>query len=127
METLTNELEERASLLLEEVERDGVLESIENGSLELAIAEAAYRQQEEVESGERVVVGVNRFAGDAADEQPVEILEVPDEVRSRQLARLAGARAARDPGDVERALARGVRCCLVGAKRHAGDPRGGSR
>ena len=104
VETLTNELEERASLLLEEIERDGVLESIENGSLELAIAEAAYGQQEAVETGERVVVGVNRFAGDAADEQPVEILEVPDEVRSRQLARLAGARAARDPGDVERAL-----------------------
>ena len=104
VETLTNELEERASLLLEEIERDGVLESIENGSLELAIADAAYGQQEAIETGERVVVGVNRFADDAADEQPVEILEVPDEVRSRQLARLAGARAARDPGDVERAL-----------------------
>jgi methylmalonyl-CoA mutase N-terminal domain/subunit len=105
VETLTNELEERASALLDEVEREGVLASIENGSLELAIAESAYRQQKRIESREHTVVAVNRFADEGADEQPVEILSVPDEVRTRQLARLGELKAARDGARVERALA----------------------
>ncbi len=93
LESLTDELERRAEELLEEVEKDGVLKGIEDGSLELAIAEAAYRQQAEVESGERVVVGVNRFLDERAEEQEVEILSVPEEVRARQLARAGNARA----------------------------------
>ncbi len=105
VEALTNELEDRASRLLEEVEREGVLESIANGSLELAIAEAAYRQQEEVESGARIVVGVNRFASSNADEQAIELLAVPEEVRSRQLARLSETKASRDEARVQAALA----------------------
>ena len=105
LESLTDELERRAEELLEEVERDGVLKGIEDGSLELAIAEAAYRQQAEVESGERVVVGVNRFLDERAEEQEVEILSVPEEVRARQLARLAEVRASRDGARVGEALA----------------------
>ena len=105
LESLTNELEERAARLLDEVEREGVLEGIENGDLELAIAEAAYRQQAEIESGERVVVGVNRFVGDDAEEQPVEILAISEQVRDRQLSRLAEIRASRDQAAVAAALA----------------------
>jgi len=105
VESLTNELETRAARLLDEVERDGVLEGIETGSLELAIADAAYRQQAEIESGERVVVGVNRFAGDDAEEQSVELLTVPEEVRTRQLERLEAVRASRDPARVQAAVA----------------------
>jgi methylmalonyl-CoA mutase N-terminal domain/subunit len=105
VESLTDELERRAAALLEEVERDGVVEGIASGELELAIAEAAYRQQAEVESGERVVVGVNRFASDGAEEQDVEVLTVPEAVRERQLARLAEARARRDDAAVRAALA----------------------
>ena len=105
LESLTNELEERAARLLDEVEREGVLEGIENGDLELAIAEAAYRQQAEIESGERVVVGVNRFVGDDAEEQSVEILAISEQVRDRQLSRLAEIRASRDQRAVAAALA----------------------
>jgi methylmalonyl-CoA mutase N-terminal domain/subunit len=96
LESLTDELEQRATKLLEEVERDGVLRGIENGSLELAIAEAAYRQQAQIESGERVVVGVNRFRDERAGEQDVEILVISEEARDRQLRRLAEVRASRD-------------------------------
>ena len=105
LESLTNELEERAARLLDEVEREGVLEGIESGDLELAIAEAAYRQQAEIESGERVVVGVNRFVGDDAEEQSVEILAISEQVRDRQLSRLAEIRASRDRRAVAAALA----------------------
>jgi methylmalonyl-CoA mutase N-terminal domain/subunit len=105
VESLTDELERRAAALLEEVERDGVVEGIASGELELAIAEAAYRQQAQVESGERVVVGVNRFASDGAEEQDVEVLTVPEAVRERQLARLAEARVRRDGAAVRAALA----------------------
>jgi methylmalonyl-CoA mutase N-terminal domain/subunit len=105
VESLTDELERRAAALLEEVERDGVVEGIASGELELAIAEAAYRQQAQVESGERVVVGVNRFASDGAEEQDVEVLTVPEAVRERQLARLAEARVRRDDAAVRAALA----------------------
>ena len=128
VETLTDELEARASRLLDEIERDGVLESIENGSLELAIADAAYRQQD----GDRVRRARRRRRqplrrATTADEQAVELLDVPER------GALAAARAARrgsgrheTRGDVETALA-GVRRRRVGAKHHAGDPRGGPR
>jgi methylmalonyl-CoA mutase N-terminal domain/subunit len=105
LESLTDELERRAEALLDEVEREGVLEGIESGSLELAIAEAAHRQQAEIESGERVVVGVNRFRAERAQEQQIELLSVPDEVQERQLASLVSVRASRDAAEVKSALA----------------------
>ncbi len=105
VESLTNELEDRAGRLLDEIEQEGVLAGIESGELELAIAEAAYRQQAEIENGDRVVVGVNRFTNEDADEQAVEILAVSDEVRERQLGRLSDVRASRDAGHVEATLA----------------------
>jgi methylmalonyl-CoA mutase N-terminal domain/subunit len=104
VESLTDELERRATALLTEVEESGVVQGIADGSLELAIAEAAYRQQEEIEAGERVVVGVNRFVDEGADAQDVEVLVVPEEVRERQLARLAEMRAARDEARVRATL-----------------------
>ena len=105
LEALTDELERRTEALLEEIERDGVVQGIADGSLELAIAESSYRQQHAIESGERVVVGVNRFQNAGAEAQEVEILQVPEEVRARQLARLAETKAARDGKRVRAALA----------------------
>jgi methylmalonyl-CoA mutase, N-terminal domain len=105
LEALTDELERRAEALLEEIERDGVVQGIADGSLELAIAESSYQQQNAIESGERVVVGVNRFQSASAETQEVEILQVPEEVRARQLARLVETKAARDGKRVRAALA----------------------
>ena len=104
LEALTDELERRAGALLAEVEKEGVLRGIEDGSLELAIAEAAYRQEREIESGERVVVGLNRFRDEGAGAQDVEVLSVPDSVRAGQLERLAAVRSTRDGGRVEVSL-----------------------
>ncbi|MFN8186385.1 MAG: methylmalonyl-CoA mutase family protein [Gaiellales bacterium] len=105
LESLTDELEQRAAGLLAEVEGHGVLRGIEDGSLELAIAESAYDQQTRIESGERVVVGVNRFADERAHEQEIELLTIPEGVEAHQLERLARIRAGRDGDRVERALA----------------------
>jgi methylmalonyl-CoA mutase, N-terminal domain len=107
VESLTDDLERRIRELIEAIERDGgVVEGIENGSLEAAIAEAAYRQERQIESGERVVVGVNRFRDEDAEEQGVELLTVSEEVRARQLEQLAHVRASRDATAVASALER---------------------
>ena len=101
VESLTDELERRIRELIDAIERDGgVVEGIEDGRLEAAIAEAAYRQERQIESGERVVVGVNRFRDEEAEEQAVELLTVPEDVRARQLEQLARVRGARDASAV---------------------------
>ena len=86
-----------------------MLDGIDDGSLEHAIAEAAFRQQHQIETGRRVVVGVNLFRDEAAGEQEVELLAVPDEVRERQArpTRRRAADAGRAPG-VERPRPRSV-------------------
>jgi methylmalonyl-CoA mutase, N-terminal domain len=86
------------------VEQAGVVQGIASGSLERAIADAAYDEQAAIESGERVVVGVNRFVSEEPAEQPIGLLTVPESVRERQLDRLTKVRAERDGAEVERAL-----------------------
>ena len=109
VESLTDELERRIRDLIDQIEQEGgVVKGIEDGSLEAAIADAAYRQERQIESGERVVVGVNRFRDEGAEEQAVELLTVPEDVRARQLEQLHAVRGARDAAAVENAL-EGVR------------------
>jgi methylmalonyl-CoA mutase N-terminal domain/subunit len=106
VESLTNELERRVTELMQRIEeRGGVLAGIEDGSLEQAIADSAYEQQRRIEDGERVIVGVNRFAelGEADAPEP---FVVGRDVIDRQLDRLARVRAERDPADVTAALSK---------------------
>jgi methylmalonyl-CoA mutase N-terminal domain/subunit len=77
-------------------EHGGVVAGIEDGSLERAIAESAYEQQRLVESGERVIVGVNRFAEEGAESRDAETFTVGPDVLERQLARLEHTRQSRD-------------------------------
>ncbi|HEU4631837.1 MAG TPA: methylmalonyl-CoA mutase family protein [Gemmatimonadaceae bacterium] len=104
VERLTDELERRARELLDRVdELGGAAEAAANGYFQEEIAKSAYAHQLRVESGETVIVGVNRFADDR--EPPV--IPSPDysALERGQVARLAAARAARDAAAVERALA----------------------
>ena len=96
VEALTDELHGRAGALLEEVERHGVLGGIADGSIEGAIADAAYRQEQAIAGGERVVVGVNRFRDARAGEEDVRPFKVGPETLERQLARLERVRRERD-------------------------------
>jgi methylmalonyl-CoA mutase N-terminal domain/subunit len=98
VERLTADVEAAARALIEEVDAmGGAVAAIEDGFFQDRIAQSAYRAQREIEAGDRVVVGVNRFASDA-DEAEVELLKVPDAVRDEQVARVRALREARDAG-----------------------------
>jgi methylmalonyl-CoA mutase N-terminal domain/subunit len=103
IESLTNEIEARAREYLDTIEgMGGAVEAIEAGWIQDEIHEAAYRLQQRVESGDRVVVGVNRFVTES--EEPVEIQRLDQEQVRRQVERLGELRANRDNGAVDRAL-----------------------
>ena len=104
VECLTDAIEAGARRLIEEVDAlGGAAKAIERGFFQEAIARSAYEHQKAVESGERVVVGVNRFT----DESPPLPIETPDfsELERRQQDRLAEVRKRRDATAVERSLA----------------------
>jgi methylmalonyl-CoA mutase N-terminal domain/subunit len=105
IEALTTEIERRAGELIRQIEdAGGVLAAVESGLIQRQIAESAYRESRLIESGDQVVVGVNRFHVD--EEVSPELLRMSPEVLERQLARLSGVRRDRDGDAVERALAR---------------------
>jgi methylmalonyl-CoA mutase, N-terminal domain len=106
VESLTDQLEARAEEIFAEIEvLGGVVPGIEQGYFQREIARSAERQQREIETGERVVVGVNRFLGGNED-VPIEILRIGDEAARTQEERLAQLRAERDGARVEQALER---------------------
>jgi methylmalonyl-CoA mutase N-terminal domain/subunit len=103
VESLTAEVERRAQAYLDRIdELGGMLAAIDAGYVQREISEAAYREQRAVESGDRVVVGVNRFR--QPEEQRPALLRVDPAVAARQRARLALVRAERDAGRVRTAL-----------------------
>jgi methylmalonyl-CoA mutase N-terminal domain/subunit len=104
VEALTDELAERARELIAQVdERGGAVAAIEQGFVQGEIESSAFRYQTEVESGTRIVVGVNAFTEDGAE--PVELLQVDPAIEQRQRERTAHVRAARDAERVGLALA----------------------
>jgi methylmalonyl-CoA mutase N-terminal domain/subunit len=105
LEHLTSELERQAYDYFERIEQlGGVVPAIEQNFQQREIAEASYRYQAEVERGERVIVGVNRY--ELEDEQPVEILRIDPALERQQIERVQAVRARRDSAAVEAALAR---------------------
>jgi methylmalonyl-CoA mutase N-terminal domain/subunit len=96
VEAMTDAIEREAQALLEQIEgRGGALRAIERGEIQRAVQESAYRFQQEVESGERVIVGVNRFAEDA-DAPPGDILRIDPDLERAQVERTRALRARRD-------------------------------
>jgi methylmalonyl-CoA mutase N-terminal domain/subunit len=84
--------------------RGGMVKAIEDGYLQGLISEEAFRVQQAVSSGERAIVGVNRFETD--DEPPeVEGYEMDEKARLRQLERLAEVKRSRSAADVRSTLA----------------------
>src|SRR3954452_3241123 len=91
LESLTRELEERAEALIERVdELGGAVAAIEAGFVQDEIEQSAFRWQQQVESGERVILGVNRFS--EGDEEPIELHRLDPEIERRQLERTARVR-----------------------------------
>jgi methylmalonyl-CoA mutase N-terminal domain/subunit len=105
VETLTNELESAAQAYLDEIEAmGGTLAAIEAGFQQRQIQEAAFRVQREIERGDRIVVGVNKYRDEGASTPPIQRID-PEGERG-QIERLRRVRAERDPAAWQAALRR---------------------
>jgi methylmalonyl-CoA mutase, N-terminal domain len=105
LEQLTTELERQAYDYFDRIEElGGVIPAIEQNFQQREIAEASFRYQSEVERGERIVVGVNRYTAD--EEQPIELLRIDPALEQKQIERVQKVRAERDSAAAEAAVAR---------------------
>jgi len=103
VESLTDDLEDEAFDILEEIDdRGGMRKSIENQWVQRQIQDVAFERQREQEEGERIIVGVNEFTTD--EEEEVDIEEVSEEEERKQKQNLEAVRAERDDEAVEAKL-----------------------
>ena len=104
VEWMTNRLEEEALGYIAKIDEfGGMVEAVEHGYPQREIAASAYRLQQQIESGEKTVVGVNRYE---QDEQPdIPTLRVDESIQKEQVEALAKVKAERDDAAVQKALA----------------------
>ncbi len=110
VESLTNELMEKAWHLIQEVETlGGMTKAIETGLPKMRIEEAAARRQAKIDSGKEVIVGVNKYR--LEQEEPLDVLMVDNAaVRESQVRRLQQTKAARDESAVQASLEALTKC-----------------
>ncbi|MBI4962964.1 MAG: methylmalonyl-CoA mutase family protein [Desulfomonile tiedjei] len=109
VEALTNEIEHGAKEYIRKIdEMGGAVRAVECGFIESEIQDSAYRFQKAVESGDRVIVGMNRFQTE--EKLPSNLLRVDPSVRETQIQRLKELRSKRDSSAVASALARLKQC-----------------
>ncbi|MFZ9027815.1 MAG: methylmalonyl-CoA mutase [Crocinitomicaceae bacterium] len=116
VETLTNELVEKAWTLIEEVEElGGMAKAIETGIPKMRIEEAAAKKQARIDSGKDIIVGVNRYQHESSDQ--IDILEVDNaKVRQAQIDRLNQLRSERNEQEVQQHLDRLTRAAENGSE-----------
>ena len=103
VESLTDELERQAYDYFAKIdELGGMVEAVKRNYPQREIADAAYELQAEIDSGRRIVVGVNDYRHE--DEEPLEILRIDPDLERKQIGRVQALRARRDAGKVEAAL-----------------------
>ena len=114
VETLTNDLVEKAWELIEEVEKlGGMAKAIETGLPKMRIEEAAAKRQARIDSGQDMIVGVNKYTTD--EESDIEILEVDNtRVRTQQVARLQQIKGDRNNAKLEACLKAITSCASTG-------------
>ncbi len=114
VESLTNEIVANAWKLIEEVEElGGMTKAIEAGIPKLRIEEAAARKQARIDSGQDIIVGVNKYRLEKED--PLQILDVDNQmVRKQQVAQLEHIKATRDPEKVKAILEKLIHCAKTG-------------
>jgi len=97
VESLTQRMEEGFERYLGEIEKmGGMVEAVERGYPQREITEASFHFQQQVEEGEKVVVGINKYA--TAEQAPILTLAIDPDVEKKQIARLTGTRKTRDRG-----------------------------
>ncbi len=105
VESLTDAVEEGAWEYVGQIdEMGGSVKAIEEGYIQREIEEAAYRYQREVEKEERIIVGVNRYAGEADEEPEMELHSVDESIREKQSERIRELKESRDNAAVEKSL-----------------------
>src|SRR3954449_12797350 len=98
IEALTNSIERGAEEILAKIETaGGTLAAIEQGLIQREIQESAYRAQQQIDSGERVVVGVNRFTTD--ERADIEVLRIDPAFEARQVERVTALRSSRSAAE----------------------------
>lgn len=103
VEHLTDTIEEQAWQYLNKIEDiGGMVRAIENGYVQKEIQDSAYRYQQEIEKGDRIVVGVNKFT--IKDEPPEDILKVDPKLRDFQIRKLSEVKKQRNEEIVSRKL-----------------------
>jgi len=103
VEALTNEMEEKAWEYIDKIDKmGGMLVAIDKGFPQTEIANAAYKFQQQIDSGEKVMVGVNKYV--AEEETPIEILKIDEKIATKQIKRLNEVKRTRDNRQVARTL-----------------------
>jgi len=103
IESLTNEVEQKAWQLIEKIDiMGGSVPAIEQGFIQNEIARSAYEYQRQIETGEKIIVGVNKFREEAG--APIPILKVDDHIRQVQIEKLKQLKNSRDNARVDQCL-----------------------
>ena len=103
IESLTDRMEEAAYEYFAKIdELGGMVEAIKSNYPQREIADASFTYQQEVDSGQRIVVGVNGYT--EGESEPLEILRIHPDLERKQIGRVEAVRARRDSEDVERSL-----------------------
>jgi len=113
VEALTNEMERQAWDYIQKIdEMGGMIAAIEKGYPQLEIADAAYNYQRQLEEGEKVMVGVNKY--ESAEEPTIKLVEIDDKVEKQQIANLKALRRRRDNKALKAALENLKSACQKG-------------
>ncbi len=103
MEALTNKIEEEAYRYFDKIESmGGILNAVKNGYIQREIAATSYRRQKRLESGEEIMVGVNKYVEE--NEKPINILKISREAEQIQIARLKKVKESRNEEKVKKTL-----------------------
>ncbi|MBI2317609.1 MAG: methylmalonyl-CoA mutase [Betaproteobacteria bacterium] len=106
VESLTDEIERRASVYLEQIDAmGGMLNAIESGFISREIQESSVRYQRALDSGEKIVVGLNKYADEDEQADEPDLFQIDADVAGNQRESLAAVRAGRDAGAADSALA----------------------
>ncbi|MEO6834101.1 MAG: methylmalonyl-CoA mutase family protein [Chitinophagaceae bacterium] len=104
VESLTNEMEDAANLLIEKIDTmGGAVKAIEAGYMQEEIARSAYIYNQAVEDGSKVIIGINKFVTDEKNDTPV--FKIDDSIRQQQIEKLKALRSKRDNEKVQASLA----------------------
>ncbi len=113
VESLTNRMEEEAMAYIEQIDQmGGMVAAIDKGFPQMEIADAAYRFQQQIDAGEKVMVGVNKYANAAKQEIP--LVDIDERIEEEQIARLADVKRRRDFRAVKRDLDALKNACKTG-------------